>query len=109
MGKCWIKLQCLHRGIANLRVGFERRHKGISQPQPGLCDPRPGATEFRILFQRPLEKLEALAQLWLRVLVGINKALQVSIVRSCASRWTRRRDREFELQSIDDGARDLVL
>src|SRR5207253_11243209 len=77
--------------------------------QPGLCDSRPGATELRILFQRPLEKLEALAQLWLRVLVGINKAFQVSIIGSCAPRWTRRRDREFELESIDDGARDLVL
>src|SRR5882757_7056889 len=99
----------MQRGVANLRVSFERRHEGVSQPQPGLCDPRPGATELRILLQGPLEKLEALAQLGFRVFVGINKALQVSIVGSCAPRWTRRRDREFELERIDNGARDLVL
>src|ERR1700730_15201244 len=99
----------MQRGVANLRVSFERRHEGVSQPQPRLCDPRPGATELRIMLQRPLEKLEALAQLGLRVLVGINEALQVSIVGIRAPRWTRRRDREFELESIDDGARDLVL
>src|SRR5437867_5150471 len=99
----------MHGGGANFRVSFERGYKGIRQPQPRLCDPRPRTTELWILFQRPLEKFQALAQFGLRALVRIKQALKISIVGSCAARWRRRRDRQFQFERVNDGARDLIL
>ena len=99
----------MHRCVANFRVGFEWRHKGIGQPQPRLCSSRPRATELRILLQCAVEKFQALAQLGLGVLVRINDTPQISVVGSCAPGRTRRRDREFELESVDNGTRDLIL
>ena len=99
----------MHGGVANFRVSFERGYKGIRQPQPRLCDPRPRTTELWILFKRPLEKFQALPQFGLGALVGIKEALKISIVGSCAARWTRRRDRQLEFQGINDGARYLIL
>src|SRR4029077_8364244 len=61
------------------------------------------------MFERLLEKFKALAQLGLGVLVGINETLQISIVGIGAPRWTRRRDREFEFECINNGTSDLIL
>src|SRR5207249_12134700 len=99
----------MHGGVANFQVGCERSYKGIRQPQPRLCDPRPRTTELWILFQRPLEKFQALPQFGLGALIGIKEAFKISIVGSCAARWRRRRDRQLEFQGINDGARYLIL
>src|SRR5436189_181301 len=108
-----IELECALSGfggcVASFRVGLEWRHKGIGQPQPRLCSSSPRTTELRILLQCAVEKFQASPQLGLGVLVRINDTPQISVVGSCAPGRTRRRDREFELESVDNGTRDLIL
>ena len=104
-----VELQSTNGCIADFRVRFKRWHVSVGQPQPRFRDSSPRLTKFGVLLQRLPEKFEALAQFGLGVLVRIKEALQIGIVCIRAPSWTQRRDRKFELQSIDNGTRDFIL
>src|SRR3984893_18131479 len=79
-------------------IRIQRFYVGVRQPEPILGNSGPGATEFGILGQRALEKIDTLPQIFLGALVRKIETLQIEIVGFgvlLRARW--RRGRELDL------------